>query len=95
VVVPAGVAEWSVGVAVRVGAGGATAPCCEDATVGVGCAAWEDSGGAEVAGCEAEAEGVGVVAAAVGEGEEEACVGVGDGELCGPCPCPVTPAIAR
>ena len=78
VVVPAGVVERSVGIVVRVGAGGATAPCCEDAAVGVGCAVGEVSGGAEVAGREAEAEGEGEVT--VGEGEEVGGVGDGDDE---------------
>jgi hypothetical protein len=78
VVVPAGVVARSVGVVVRVGAAGATAPCREDAPVGVGCAAGEVSGGAEVAGRVAEAEGEGEVT--VGEGEEVGGVGDGDDE---------------
>lgn len=83
VVVPAGGAELSAGVAVRCSVDGATALCCEEAAVGVGCVTEEDadpSGETEVAGPETEGEGE----AAEGEGEDEGCVGVGVGELCGP-----------
>ena len=95
VVVPAWVAELSAGVAVRCVVEGATAPCGEEATVGVGRVTEEDadpSGVAEAAGPEAEADGEGEVAegeaevgegegeVGEGEGEEEVCVGVGDGD---------------
>jgi hypothetical protein len=83
VVVPAGVAGLSAGAGVFGGVDGVTAPCREEAAVGVGSPteAEEDaSGEPETAGLEAEGEGAGDEA----EGEEEGGVSVGDGPGCLP-----------
>ena len=91
VVEPAGRAELSAGVvALRgvAGVDGATEPCCEEAAVGAGGAAWADAVGVPfpvVAGAVGVADTVGVADAdgdgdaAVAEGEGEAEVGVGVG----------------